>query len=303
MATINRAAFAKQMVPGLNAIFGTEYKQYPEEYKDIFTTETSDQAFEEDVLTVGLGNAVVKNEGASTTYDRMWEAWTARYDHESISLGFIITHEAVADNKYGKLSRNGARALAKSFRHTKEVKGAAVLNRAFNNSYTGGDGVELLATTHPLAMGGTWANKPSTAADLNETSLEDAIIAISQWTDDRGLRIMIRPMKLIVPTNLSFTADRLLSTPGRVGTADNDINSIRNQNLLPSGWGVNHWLTDTDAWFIKTDCTDGLKFFQREALSTKAEPGFDNDVMKYKGFERYSFGWSNPRGMYGSPGA
>lgn len=303
MATINRAAFAKMMVPGLNKIFGDTYKTHDEEHRAIFDVETSDQAFEEDVLVSGFGQAVIKAEGASTTYDRMKEAWTSRYDHVITSLGFIITREAVDDGKYGKLSQRGAKALARSCADTRETRGANVLNRGFNSSYKGGDQKELFATDHPLAGGGSWANEPATAADLNETSLEDALITISEWTDERGLKVRVRAQCLIVPPELGFTADRLLHTEQRTGTADNDINSIRHQGLLPKGWKTNHWLTDPDAWFIKTDCDQGLIRFVRKPLETKSEPGFDNDVLKFKTYERDSFGWSNPRGAYGSPGA
>lgn len=303
MATINRAAFAKAMVPGLNKLFGDTYSQYEQEHKAIFMEETSTQAFEEDVLISGLGEAVVKREGQSTTYDDMKEAWTSRYDHEATSLGFIITREAHDDGKYGSLARKGSKALARSMAHTTQTRGANILNRGFSSSYAGGDGKELFATDHPLSGGGTWRNEPTTAADLNETSLEDAIIAISEWTDERGLKVQIRGQRLVVPAELMFTAERLLKTELRTGTGDNDINAIKNMGLLPKGCAVNHYLTDPDAWFIITDCDDGLKRFIRTRLETRAEPGFDNDVMKYKAYQRDSFGWSNPRGAFGSPGA
>jgi len=303
MAMINRAAFAKQMVPGLNKIFGDTYKEHDKQHTLIFTVETSDQAFEEDVMVQGFGAAVVKSEGASTSFDRMKELWTSRYDHETISLGFIITREAMDDGKYGKLSRRGTKALARSCADTRETKGANILNRGFNSTYKGGDQKELFATDHPLGGGGTWANEPSTAADLNETSLEEALIAISEWTDERGLKVKLRGMRLIVPPSLVFTAERLLKSDMRTGTGDNDVNAIKSTGMLPQGWSVNNWLTDPDAWFIKTDCDQGLIHFNRVGLETKSEPGFDNDVMKYKTYERYSFGWSDPRGAYGTPGA
>ena len=300
---ISRAQLAKELEPGLNALFGLEYNRYENEHAEIFDTETSDRAFEEEVLLVGFGNAPTKAEGQGVNFDTAMESYTARYSHETIALAFALTEEAIEDNLYDRLGARYTKALARSMAHTKQVKAASVLNNAFNSSFTGGDGKELCATDHPLASGGTFANEPSTDADLNETSLEAALIDIANFKDDRDMILALQGMKLIVPTNLQFVADRLLQTPGRVGTADNDINAIRNMGMLPNGYVVNHFLTDTDAFFIKTDCPDGFKHFERTPLSTAMEGDFDTGNMRFKARERYSFGFSNPRAVYGSKGA
>jgi hypothetical protein len=303
MAVINRAKLVKELVPGLNALFGLEYKQYEQEHLEIFTVENSDSAFEEEVMNSGFGPAQTKAEGQSVAYDEAKEEWTARYDHETIALGFMITEEAIDDNKYESLSRRYTKALARSMAYTKQVKAAAKLNNAFNSAYTGGDGKELCATDHPLAGGGSWRNEPTVAADLNETSLEQVVIDMSEWKDERGLLIAAKPKKLIIPPALTFVAERLLKSPLRVETANNDINALKSTGAIPGGAHVNHFLTDPDAWFVLTDVPNGLKMFVRKPLTTKHEPAFDNGVLKYKAQERYSFGWSDPRGVYGSPGA
>ena len=278
-----------------------EYSRYEAEHAEIFETESSDRAFEEEVLISGFGNAEVKAEGTGVRFDNASEGYTSRYTHETVALAFALTEEAVEDNLYDRLGARYTKALARSMANTKQIKAAAVLNNAFDTS--GGDGVTLIATNHPLSGGGTLANRATTMADLNETSLEDALINISTFTDDRGLTIALRGMKLIVPPQLQFVADRLLSSPGRVGTSDNDINAIRNTGMLPDGYVVNHYLTDTDAFFIKTDCPDGFKHFERSPLSTALEGDFDTGNMRYKARERYSFGYSNFRAVYGSQGA
>jgi hypothetical protein len=303
MAVINRAKLVKELVPGLNALFGLEYKQYEQEHLEIYTVENSDSAFEEEVMNSGFGPAQTKAEGQSIAYDDAKEEWTARYDHETVALGYMITEEAIDDNKYESLSRRYTKALARSMAYTKQVKAAAKLNNAFNSSYTGGDGKELCATDHPLAGGGSWSNEPTVAADLNETSLEQVIIDMASWKDERGLLIAARPKKLIIPPALTFVAERLLKTPLRVETGNNDINALKSMGAIPGGYRVNHFLTDADAWFVITDVPNGLKHFVRKGLTTKSEPAFDNGVLKYKAQERYSFGWSDPRGIYGSPGA
>ena len=300
---ISRAQLAKELEPGLNALFGMEYARYENEHAEIFDTESSDRAFEEEVLIVGFGNAEVKTEGQGVDYDTASEGFTARYTHETGALAFALTEEAVEDNLYDRLGARYTKALARSMAHTKQVKAANVLNNAFSSSYTGGDGLSLINTAHTLAGGGTWANRASTMADLNETSLENALIGISTFVDDRNMILALQGTKLIVPPQLQFIADRLLESPGRVGTADNDINAVKNMGLLPQGYSVNHFLTDTDAWFVLTDCPDGFKHFERSPISTSMEGDFDTGNVRYKARERYSFGWSNPRCVYGSQGA
>ena len=300
---ISRAQLAKELEPGLNALFGMEYDRYENEHAEIFDTESSDRAFEEEVLIVGFGNASVKSEGQGVQFDSATEGFTARYTHETVALAFALTEEAVEDNLYDRLGARYTKALARSMAHTKQVKAANVLNNAFSASYTGGDGVSLINTAHTLADGGSLANRQTTMSDLNETSLENALISISTFVDDRNMILALRGMKLIVPPQLQFVADRLLETPGRVGTADNDINAVKNMGLLPEGYTVNHFLTDTDAWFVRTDCPDGFKHFERTPISTSMEGDFDTGNVRYKARERYSFGWSNPRCVFGSQGA
>ena len=300
---ISRAQLAKELEPGLNALFGMEYDRYENEHAEIFDTESSDRAFEEEVLIVGFGNASVKQEGQGVQFDSASEGFTARYTHETVALAFALTEEAVEDNLYDRLGARYTKALARRMAPTKQVKAANVLNNAFSSSFTGGDGVSLINTSHPLANGGSLANRATTMSDLNETSLENALISISTFVDDRDMILALRGLKLIVPPQLQFVADRLLETPGRVGTADNDINAVRNMGLLPEGYSVNHFLTDTDAWFIKTDCPDGFKHFERTPISTSMEGDFDTGNVRYKARERYSFGFSNPRCVFGSQGA
>jgi hypothetical protein len=300
---ISRAQLAKELEPGLNALFGIEYDRYEAEHAEIYDTESSDRAFEEEVMLVGFGNAQTKAEGAGVNFDNASEAYTARYSHETIALAFALTEEAMEDNLYDRLGARYTRALARSMAHTKQVKAAATLNNAFNNAFTGGDGKELCATDHPLAGGGTFRNEPSTAADLNETSLENALIDISTFVDERNMIIALRGMKLIIPPQLQFVADRLLESTLRVGTADNDVNAIRNMGMLPEGYTINHFLTDPDAFFIKTDAPNGFKHFERTPLSTNMEADFDSGNMRFKARERYSFGYSDPRAVFGSPGA
>jgi len=300
---ISRAQMLKELLPGLNALFGMEYKRYGEEHKEIFSIENSDRSFEEEVKLSGFSAAPVKGEGEAIDYDAAQEAFTSRYSHETIALGFAITEEAVEDNLYDSLSSRYTKALARAMSYTKQVKAANVLNNAFSSSYTGGDGVALCDASHPLVSGGTNANEPSTAADLNETSLENAVIDIAGWTDERDLLIAAKPKKLIIPPALQFVATRLLETEGRVSTADNDINAIASNGAIPGGYAINHFLTDSDAWFLTTDCPNGLKMFTRTPLSTKMEGDFDTGNVRYKARERYSFGWSDPLGIYGSPGA
>ena len=300
---ISRAQLAKELEPGLNALFGMEYDRYENEHAEIFDTESSDRAFEEEVLIVGFGNASVKEEGQGVQFDSASEGFTARYTHETVALAFALTEEAVEDNLYDRLGARYTKALARSMAHTKQVKAANVLNNAFSASFTGGDGVSLINTAHPLSNGGTIANRATTMADLNETSLENALINISTFVDDRNMILALRGTKLIVPPQLQFVADRLLDTPGRVGTADNDINAIKNMGLLPEGYSVNHFLTDTDAFFLMTDCPDGFKHFERTPITTSMEGDFDTGNVRYKARERYSFGFSNPRCVFGSQGA
>tara|TARA_R100000654_G_scaffold12177_1_gene26486 strand:- start:2734 stop:3651 length:918 start_codon:yes stop_codon:yes gene_type:complete len=303
---ISRSQLAKELEPGLNALFGMSYDSYTNEYEEIFAIEDSQRAFEEEVLITGFGGAPTKTEGQSVAFDNANEGYTARYTHDTIALAFALTEEAQEDNLYDSLGKRYVKALAKSMQNTKEVKGADVLNNAFNTSFLGGDGKVLIATDHPLTGGGTLANRASTMADLNETSLEDALIDISTFTDDRGLTISVRATKLVVPPQLVFVADRILNSPQRVGTADNDINAIANTGVLPGGYTVNHYLTDTDAFFLLTSVTEageGLKMFQRTPMETSMEPDFSTGNIRYKARERYSFGFSDFRGVYGSQGA
>ena len=302
---ISRAQLLKELLPGLNALFGLEYARYGEEHKEIYETETSERSFEEETKLSGFSAAPVKNEGSAIAYDNGQEAWTARYNHETIALGFSLTEEAIEDNLYDSLSARYTKALARGMAYTKQVKAANVLNNGFTNSaaYYGGDGVPLFSASHPLVSGGTNSNIPSTPADLNETSLENAVIQIAAWTDERGLLIAARPKKLPVPPALQFVATRLLETELRVGTADNDINAIKNNGSIPEGYTINHFLTDTNAWFLTTDVPNGMKHFVRSPLSQSMDGDFDTGNVRYKARERYSFGWSDPLGMYGSQGA
>ena len=300
---ISRAQLAKELEPGLNALFGMEYSRYENEHAEIFETEASDRAFEEEVLIVGFGNARDKSEGQGVAYDQASEGFTARYTHETVALAFALTEESVEDNLYDRLGARYTKALARSMAHTKQVKAANVLNNAFSSSFTGGDGKSLVATDHPLAGGGTFSNRPSAFADLNETSLENALISISTFVDDRNMILALQGTKLVVPPQLQFVADRLLETPGRVETADNDINAIRNMGLLPQGYAVNHFLTGTDAFFVLTDCPDGFKHFERSPIATSMEGDFNTGNVRYKARERYSFGFSNPRAVFASQGA
>ena len=300
---ISRAQLAKELEPGLNALFGMEYGRYENQHSEIYTTESSDRAFEEEVMLSGFGAAPVKQEGAGVSFDDANESFTARYNHETIALAFAITEEAVEDNLYDRISARYTRALARSMAHTKQVKAAAVLNNAFDSSVTGGDGKELCATDHPLITGGTFANEPSVAADLNETSLEDALISIAGFVDERGLKVALRGTKMIIPRQLQFTAERLMSSVLRPATSDNDVNAIKSMGMLPQGYTVNDFLTDTDAFFIMTDTPRGFLHFERTPLSTNMEADFDTGNMRYKARERYSFGFSDPRCVFGSPGA
>ena len=300
---ISRAQLAKELEPGLNALFGMEYARYDQEDKEIYDTESSERAFEEEVMLAGFGSAPVKSEGSAVSFDDAQEAYTARYTHETIALAFSITEEAIEDNLYDRLASRYTKALARSMAHTKQVKAAATLNNAFDSTFAGGDGKELCATDHPLVTGNSLANEPSTAADLNETSLENALIDIAAFVDERGLKVSVRGLKLIVPPALQFVADRLLESTLRPGTADNDVNATRNMGMLPQGYVVNHYLTDTDAFFIKTDAPRGFVHFERMGMSTKMEGDFDTGNVRFKARERYSYGYSDPRCIYGSPGA
>ena len=300
---ISRAQLLKELLPGLNALFGLEYKRYGEEHKEIFETESSERSFEEETKLSGFSAAPVKNEGSAIAYDNAQEAFTARYNHETIALGFSLTEEAVEDNLYASLSSRYTKALARAMAYTKQTKAASVLNNGFSASYLGGDGVALFSASHPLVSGGVNSNIPSTAADLNETSLEAAVIQIAGWSDERGLLIAAKPKKLILPPALMFVATRLLETEQRVGTADNDINALKNNGSIPGGYAVNHFLTDVDAWFLTTDVPNGLKHFVRAPMSNSMDGDFDTGNVRYKSRERYSFGWSDPLGMYGSAGA
>ena len=301
---ISRAQLAKELEPGLNALFGMEYTKYENQHSEIFTTEASDRAFEEEVMLSGFGAAPVKGEGSGVSFDDAQEAYTARYNHETIALAFSITEEAVEDNLYDRISACYTRALARSMAHTKQVKSASVLNNAFSaGANAGGDGVALVSASHPLTSGGTFSNTPSTQADLNETSLEDALISIAGFVDERGLKVALRGTKLIIPRQLQFVAERLMNTNLRVGTADNDINAIRSMGMLPGGYAVNDFLTDPDAFFVMTDTPRGFVHFERTALSTNMEADFDTGNMRYKARERYSFGFSDPRAVFASQGA
>jgi hypothetical protein len=302
MATISRAQLRKELLPGLNAIFGVEYSRYGEEHKEIFETETSERAFEEEVKLAGFSAAPVKNEGTALSFDVAQETWTARYTHETIALGFSITEEAMEDNLYDSLSQRYTKMLARSMAYTKQVKAAAVLNNAFNSAFSVGDGISLCSTAHPLSNGATNSNTPTTPSDLNETSLEAAVIQIAQWTDERGLLIAAKPKKLILPVQLGFVATRLLETQNRVGTTDNDINAIKSNGTIPGGYVINHWLTDPNGWFITTDVPNGLKHFVRAPLKTSMEEDFTTGNLLYKSRERYSFGTSDPLGIFGSVG-
>ncbi len=298
---ISRAQLLKELLPGLNALFGLEYARYGEQHKEIYETETSERSFEEETKLSGFSAAPVKNEGSAIAYDNAQEAFTARYTHETIALGFSLTEEAIEDNLYDSLSGRYTKALARAMAYTKQVKAANVLNTGFTAN--GGDGVPLFSTQHPLVSGGVNSNTPATQADLNETSLENAVIQIAAWTDERGLLIAAKPKKLIIPPALKFVATRLLETELRVGTADNDINAIKNNGSIPEGYTVNNFLTDTNAWFLSTDVPNGMKHFVRTPMSTGMDGDFDTGNVRYKARERYSFGYSDPLGMFGSQGA
>jgi len=300
---ISRAQLLKELLPGLNALFGLEYKRYGEEHKEIYEQETSERSFEEETKLSGFGAAPVKSEGAAISYDSAQEAWTARYTHETIAMGFAITEEAVEDNLYDSLSSRYTKALARAMAYTKQVKAASILNNGFNSSVAYGDGKSLFATDHPLVGGGTNSNRPASGADLNETSLEAAIIQIAAWTDERGLLIAAKPKKLVIPPALQFVATRLMETEKRVGTADNDVSAIVTNGSIPGGYTVNHWLTDSNAFFILTDVPNGLKHFVRSPMSTGMDGDFDTGNVRYKARERYSFGVSDPLSCWGSPGA
>ena len=300
---ISRAQLAKELEPGLNALFGLEYARYDNEASEIYDTESSERAFEEEVMLSGFGSAPVKTEGTAVSFDDAQEAYTARYTMETIALAFSITEEAIEDNLYDRLASRYTKALARSMSNTKQVKGAATLNNAFDSNFVGGDGLELISTAHVLVNGNTWRNEPTTAADLNETSLENGLIDVAGFVDERGLKVSVRGQKLIIPAALQFVADRLLESTLRPGTADNDINAVRNMGMLPKGYTVNHYLTDTDAWFMRTDAPRGFIHFERMPMSTKMEGDFDTGNVRFKARERYSFGYSDPRCVYGSPGA
>jgi hypothetical protein len=299
---ISRAQLVKELEPGLNALFGLEYKNYENQHTQIYSIESSDRAFEEEVMESGFGEAPVKTEGAGVSYDQAQEVYTARYTHETIALAFSLTEEAVEDNLYDRLSARYTKALARSMAQTKQIKAAAVLNNAFTTSI-GGDGVALCATNHPTLTGPNLSNTLATAADLSETSLEQSLIDIAAFTDERGLKIAVQGLKLIIPKELMFTADRIMKSTLRVGTADNDVNAIRNMGMVPQGYVVNNFLTDPDAFFIKTDAPNGMKMFERVSMKTGFEGDFDTGNVRYKARERYSFGFSDPRGIFGSPGA
>ena len=300
---ISRSQLVKELEPGLNALFGLEYNRYENEHAEIFASEASDRAFEEEVMLTGFGSAPVKTEGSAVAFDQATESFTARYTHETIAMAFAITEEAIEDNLYDRLAARYTRALARSMANTKQVKAANVLNNAFNSSFAGGDGKELCATDHPIATGGTFRNELSTAADLSETSLEQSLIDIAAFVDERGLKIAMQGIKLVIPKELQFTAERILRSPQRVGTADNDINAMASMGMIPQGYRVNHYLTDTDAFFIMTDAPNGMKMFVRSPIKTAIEGDFDTGNVRFKARERYSFGFSDPRGIFGSPGA
>ena len=309
---ISRAQELKQLLPGLNALFGEEYTTYDNQHEEIYTTENSERSFEEELKLSGFGAAPVKDEGASINYDTAQESFVARYTHETIAMGYAITEEAMEDNLYVSVSARYTKALARAMSYTKQVKAVFPLNNGFTNSFQGGDGVNLFTASgdgvtggdgHPLVSGGKNSNRPATAADLNETSLEDAVIQIGKWTDERGLKIAARPRKLIVPSDLQFTATRLLQSEYRVGTADNDINAVKSNGVIPEGYAVNNYLTDTNAFFIITDVPDGMKHFVRAPMATSMDGDFDTGNVRYKARERYSFGVSDPLGVWGSPGS
>jgi hypothetical protein len=300
---ISRAQLLKELLPGLNALFGLEYSRYGEEHKEIYEVETSERSFEEETKLSGFSAAPVKAEGQAIAYDNAQEAFTARYNHETIALGFSITEEAIEDNLYDSLSARYTKGLARAMSYTKQVKAASVLNNGFSAAYPGGDGVALFSTAHPLVNGETNSNRPATQADLNETSLENAVIQIAAWTDERGLLIAARPRKLVIPPALQFVATRLLETELRVGTNNNDVNAIKNNGSIPEGYCINHFLTDTNAWFLTTDVPNGLKHFVRTPLANSMDGDFDTGNVRYKARERYSFGWSDPLGVFGSSGS
>jgi len=300
---ISRQQLAKELEPGLNALFGLEYQNYENQHTEIYDIENSDRAFEEEVMLSGFANAAVKAEGSAVTFDTANEAFTSRYTHETVALAFAITEEAIEDNLYDRIATRYTKALARSMAQTKQIKAANVLNNGFNSSFPGGDGKELFATDHPTQSAGSLANELSTSADLSETSLEQAMIDIAAFKDERGFKIAARGLKLIIPSELQFTAERILRSPARVGTADNDLNALSSKGMLPQGYVVNNYLTDTDAFFIKTDVPNGMKMFNRANLKTAMEGDFDTGNVRYKARERYSFGFSDWRGMFGSPGA
>ena len=299
---ISRQQLVKELEPGLNALFGLEYKRYDNEHAEIYDTENSDRAFEEEVMLSGFGNAQTKAEGSGVSFDDAQETFTSRYQHETIALAFAITEEAIEDNLYDRLASRYTKALARSMANTKQVKAAAVLNNAFDANFKGGDSKELCATDHPT-LSGSFANELATSADLNETSLEQSMIDIAAMTDERGMKIAARGVKMIIPSELQFTAERLMKSQGRTGTADNDINAFASMGMIPQGYTINHFLTDSDAFFIKTDVPNGMKMFVRAPIKTAMEGDFDTGNVRYKARERYSFGFSDPRGIFGSPGA
>ena len=299
---ISRAQMLKELLPGLNALFGLEYEKYEDEHKEIYETESSERSFEEEVALAGFDAAPVKNEGSAISYDNAQESYTARYNHETVAMGFMITEEAMEDNLYDSLSGRYTKALARAMAYTKQVKAATPLNNGFS-SYQSGDGVAMFSTAHPLVSGGTNSNRPTTGADLNETSLEAAVIAIAKWTDQRGLMIAARPRRLVVPPDLMFVATRILDSEQRPSTADNDVNAIKNNGTIPEGYRVNHYLTDTNAWFMITDVPNGMKNFERAPMTTAMDGDFNTGNVRYKARERYSFGVSDPLGVYGSPGS
>ncbi len=302
---ISRSQLVKELEPGLNALFGMEYARYENEHREIFSEETSDRAFEEELMLTGFGAAPTKAEGAGVSYDSAQESFTARYTHETVALAFSLTEEAIEDNLYDRLSVRYTKALARSMAHTKQVKAASILNNAFDTTgpYNGGDGVSLCNTAHPTALGPNFSNRPTVGADLNETSLEQGIIDVSEFTDERGLKVALKVRKAVIPTALQFVMERLMKSTLRVETADNDINALKSMGMIPQGYAINHYLTDPDAWFLMTDAPNGLKMFNRASMKTAFEGDFDTGNVKYKARERYSFGWSDPRGIYGSPGA
>jgi hypothetical protein len=297
---ISRSQLVKELEPGLNALFGLEYNRYENQHAEIFATESSDRAFEEEVMLSGFGSAPIKQEGASVVYDQAQETFTARYTHETIALAFSITEEAIEDNLYDRLAARYTRALARSMSNTKQVKAAQVLNQAQFTAVVGGDGVSLINNAHPLATGNTFSNVLATAADLNETSLEQSLIDIASFVDERGLKIALSGRKMIIPKELQFTAERLMKSPQRVGTADNDINAIVNMGMVPEGYRINNFLTDTDSFFLLTDVPNGLKMFVRSPIKTAMEGDFETGNVRFKARERYSFGFSDPRCIFGN---